>query len=72
MCDHAEAAGGVHLCCDLAAARYRSGRARHADSRIVPLASVQFHAVDHQDARTIGRRFNRGRAVAVIGEDDEI
>ena len=46
--------------------------ARKPERDVVAAARADFHRIDHQNARTIARWLGPSRAVAVIGDDDEL
>ena len=69
----AEAAQPLHVLdhvARLAAERVR--RLREAERDVVPLRGADLDGVEAQDAGSIRGRIRRARAVAMVGEDDEI
>ena len=70
---NAESAKAMHILDDVfGRAGNRIRRRRQADRRVVAAGGVQLDAVDRQHAAAIRRRIGRARAVAVIGQDDEL
>ena len=73
MRDDAESAEPPHVVDDVARfAAQRIRRLRQSDRDVMPRLRAQLDGVDDEHAGSILRRVRLARAVAVIGEDDEL